>query len=223
MGSHASPQPQKDDRPWRLVLARRLRRRAVLTGAAAAAFAVVAAFTYVSMTFALRTLGSSGVTHGQRSVGCATGTCGSVRAASAMPNFTVQARARSTAGSRHHRPSPSPTPSTDLAPAAQTPSSEVSVGFSASKKWHGGFEGHLTIVNHGSAVITSWRIAITLPKDHVTSVWDAVEQIDGDVLVLTPTSWDPPISPGGSFSMYFVARGPTSSPTSCTYNGSPCA
>lgn len=221
MGSHASPQPERDRTPWRLALARRFRRRAVLTGAAAAAFAVVAAFTYVSMTYALRTLGSSGASRDQ-AVGCAPGGCGSMRAASAVPNFTV--RARSSAGaSRHHRPSPRPTPSADLAPIARAPAnSQVSIGFSASKKWHGGFEGQLTIVNHSSEIINTWRITITLPKDHVTSVWDAVEQIDGDALTLRPTSWDPPISAGGSLSMYFVARGPTTSPTSCTYNGSPC-
>jgi chitinase len=106
---------------------------------------------------------------------------------------------------------------------APPPPPAVTVTYAAVDQWGSGFEGRLTIVNHGTATISAWEIAISLPGDRVSSVWDAVGHVDGDVLILQPTTWDPPITPNGEMSVNFVADGPTTSPASCTYNGAACA
>ena len=99
----------------------------------------------------------------------------------------------------------------------------MTVSYSLVRQWHGRFEGELTIVNDGAATISAWEIAITLPMDQVLSVRDAVAGNDGDVLTLQPTSSDPSIPPGGELSIHFIAKGPTTSPASCTYDGAACA
>jgi cellulase/cellobiase CelA1 len=119
------------------------------------------------------------------------------------------------------RPTPAPSPTRTTAPKPPLPA--VTVGYTAVQRWNRGFEGKLTIVNHGAAAISAWQIAITLPGDRITSVWDAAGHVSGDVLILEPARWDPPVPPHGEMSVGFVAEGPTAAPTSCTFNGASCA
>jgi Cellulose binding domain len=194
--------------------------------ATAAGFVMVSGFSFLLVTFGLSYAGSGDPAH-DATAGCAVTLCGPTpQAASAIPDFPVSPTARpSGPASRHHRRLPTPAPSsgpTRHSPAPAPPAAPVKVTFTADKRWGSGFEGELTISNSTSAAISAWTIAITLPGDRVTSVWNADDRTSGDVLILEPTSWDPPIPPGGHEHVYFVAQGPTAAPTSCTYNGAAC-
>jgi hypothetical protein len=225
LGDHVSP-PPPNITPRYKALARRAGRHGLLVVALAAGFVILSGFSFLLVTFGLSYAGSSDPPQ-DATAGCAGTFCGPASpAASALPDFSVSPTARSgRSASLHHRHTAAPSPSsrpTLRRPAPATPAARVTVSYTADKRWNGGFEGELTISNNTNAMVSVWTIAITLPGDRVTSVWNAEGQSSGDLLVLKPTSWDPPIRPGGHESIYFVAKGPTVSPASCTYNGAAC-
>ena len=87
---------------------------------------------------------------------------------------------------------------------------------------NGGFKGELTIVNNGSRPIHGWTLSLDLPGDHVNRVWSADYHMVGDTLIMQPSPSQKTIAPGGTLIEHFIAHGTTTSPTSCTFNGSPC-
>ncbi len=226
MGNHASPLPD-DAVPWHIELARRLARRVLLAGALATCVAVVAVFSYASVALSLSYFGP-GRPAGNLTIGCTAPACGpgALAPTPIIPSFSAPASPahHATPKPSHtasHPPRPSPSPTHSVRVPAPPPT--VTVTYVARRRWDRGFEGGLTIANHGTASISAWEIAISLPGDWVSSVWDAVGRADGDVLILQPAPWDPAIPPGGELSVGFVADGPTTSPVTCTYNGAPCA
>lgn len=223
MGNHVSP-PPGDTVLWRTALARWIGGHGRLMVTAAAGFAVVAGFSFLVVTFALSYAGVSGPAQ-EKAIGCAGGVCGSSSpTATVMPDFMpapVATPHRSPHASRHHRPAAAP-PAPPPRATHSVPPVRVDIAYTIGKRWDGGFQGELTIFNHTSAAISGWKIAITLPGDRVTSVWNAEGQMSGDLLLLEPTSWDPPIQPGQRASIFFVAQGPTATPASCTFNGAAC-
>jgi Cellulose binding domain len=139
------------------------------------------------------------------------------------------------------RPSPlptatsSPTPTTSAPSQTPTPSSTptstqsrsptkgpVDVSYSVVHKWGNGFQGRFTIVNNGSKTVNGWEIAAVLPNDHVLTSWYATYHTNGDTLYLDPTLLQQTIAPGATLTENFTATGTTTTPTSCTFNGSPC-
>jgi Cellulose binding domain len=108
-------------------------------------------------------------------------------------------------------------------PATQTATRQpVVVVYTLVRSWNGGIQGELTIVNDGSTAITSWELSVTLSGDQIDSVGDTSYQAAGATLVLDARAGEAPIAPGASLSEYFTASGPTTSPSSCTFNGTPC-
>jgi len=118
------------------------------------------------------------------------------------------------------RPSRSRRPSPRVSPAPSLP--DVTVTFTTSHRWRDGFQGQLTIDNHGNAAVNGWQISIALPGDQVRFVWNARWQFDGGSLTLTPASSDQVIGPGASVVVNFFAVGGTTEPANCTFNGSAC-
>lgn len=84
------------------------------------------------------------------------------------------------------------------------------------------FDGKFTIVNNGTTPIDGWELAVVLPGDDVRSVSIGRFHTVGDTLYIDPSSSQPNIAPGQTITENFDARGPTTAPTSCTFNGSPC-
>ncbi|MGE5291411.1 MAG: cellulose binding domain-containing protein [Micromonosporaceae bacterium] len=224
MGNHVSPPPD-DAVPRRTALARWIGRHGRLMAAAAAGFAVVAGFSFLLVTFALSYADVSSPAQ-DKAIGCADRLCGPASpTATVMPDFLpspVAMPRRSARASRRHRHTATPSAPRPSA-SRSAPPVRVDIAYTADKRWDGGFQGELTISNHTSTVISRWKIAITLPGDRVSSVWNAQGQMSGDVLVLVPTSWDPPIRPGEHAHIFFVAQGPATNPASCTFNGAACA
>jgi hypothetical protein len=110
-------------------------------------------------------------------------------------------------------PSPSPTPTTV----------DATVTYTLDQRWPGGFQGHFTIVNNGSAPLTGWALTATLPGDSIDSVWSASYTVNGNQLTLTAPSGQPTIAPGASQSAYFTASGSTAKPTGCVFNNQACS
>jgi alpha-galactosidase len=123
-------------------------------------------------------------------------------------------------------PSPRPAPShrrRPSPPASPAPSGpDVTVTFSTSQHWGGGFQDQLTLDNQGGAPVNGWQLAITLPGDQVRFVWNARWQFDGGTLTLTPAPEDQVIQPGASVTVNFFALGGATEPGSCTFDGSAC-
>jgi hypothetical protein len=89
--------------------------------------------------------------------------------------------------------------------------------------WDGGFQGQLTIVNHTGSPLNGWQITIALPGDQVDTVWNADwQKAQGNSVIMTAASYDQSIAPGASQAVNFVAQGSTTSPASCTFDGSAC-
>jgi cellulose binding protein with CBM2 domain len=122
--------------------------------------------------------------------------------------------------SRTPSPSPSPSPTPTTAPAI----TDVTVTYTMPQQWYGGgFQGELTIVNHTNSALSSWQIVITMPNDHLYSVWNAEWQFgSGSSVTLTAASYDQVIEPGASQSVNFTGQGTSPIPTSCTFDGSAC-
>jgi cellulase/cellobiase CelA1 len=98
----------------------------------------------------------------------------------------------------------------------------VDVSYSLEHSWQGGFQGVFTIVNNGSTAVSGWELDAVLPGDQVEWVWSASWHMTGDTLVMTPPGDQATIGPGDTVTEHVTAQGSTTSPTSCTFNGSPC-
>jgi hypothetical protein len=96
------------------------------------------------------------------------------------------------------------------------------VTYSVVSQSDGGFGGRFIIVNDGSEAIDGWQLSVTLPGDDIKAVWDAKYHMSSGTLVMSPTASQEVIAPGGSLTENITAEGPTTTPTSCTFNGSPC-
>jgi cellulase/cellobiase CelA1 len=223
-----------------------LPRRWLLAAAAVVAgFTVVATAAFFTVTGALRDLVSSGPPR-EQAIGCVTPRCGvpsfspapiassvsahpvtrrlTPRAATPAPPHPRSRPPARRAAAAPGRPAVKPTPVASP-PVTARPAPVSSPAISAAittARWPGGYQAQLTIANHSSAMLSQWQLAIALGGDQVTSVWFAQAHVNGDVLVLRPTSWDAAIPPGGTLDLGFTALGPASGPGNCTVNGASC-
>jgi hypothetical protein len=117
---------------------------------------------------------------------------------------------------------PTPEPTATAGPSPVAAGATVTVAYSVPQHWDGGFQGEVTIVNHGDSAVNGWQIVITLPGDQVDTVWNAQWQQGGATLTMTPASYNQVLDPGASQSVNFVAKGNTTNPANCTFNGSAC-
>jgi hypothetical protein len=145
--------------------------------------------------------------------------------AAGPPRMRLRARsAPTTAPQAGATSAPAPAATSSPAPSAppSPPAGAATVTYALDQRWPGGFMGHFTIVNNGSAPVSGWVLAAALPGDHIDSVWNASYRSDGTTLTLTPAPWLPDIPPGASQSAYFTASGTTAWPTACTFNSQSC-
>jgi Cellulose binding domain len=125
------------------------------------------------------------------------------------------------ARSRSPRPSPSVSPAPSASPTPATVNATVT--YAVDQRWPGGFQGHFTIVNNGTAALSGWALTATLPGDQIESVWSASYSVAGNQLTLTAPSDQPAIAPGASQSAFFTASGSTAKPTGCVFNSQTCS
>ena len=101
----------------------------------------------------------------------------------------------------------------------------LAASYQAGTGWGTGYNGQYTITNPGTAAVTGWTLAFTLPAGTgVSSLWDGSYTDDGGRVTVTNDSWDATIQPGGTVTVGFVASssGAAAQPAGCTINGTPC-
>jgi hypothetical protein len=91
--------------------------------------------------------------------------------------------------------------------------------------WGTGYSGEYTITNKGTAAVTGWTLAFTLPKGTtLTSLWDGSYTDKGGQVTVKNAGWDATISPGETTTVGFEASssGTAGQPGDCTINGTAC-
>jgi hypothetical protein len=123
------------------------------------------------------------------------------------------------------RSSPAPTPTATPTPTPSPspgPQQSVKVTYAVVSQHPHSFQGQFTIVNDGNTAIKGWELVVVLPNDRIHAVWDGVFHVNGDTLYIDPSKSQQTIAPGATLIENLSAHGSTSTPTSCTFNGSAC-
>jgi aryl-phospho-beta-D-glucosidase BglC (GH1 family) len=104
---------------------------------------------------------------------------------------------------------PAPTPAPQPTPAPTSTSGpvgalNVTATFSVTNDWGGGFQGQLTLANHGTSAIASWRLEFDFAAQ-LNSIWDAqlVSHV-GNHYILSDAGYNATIAPGTSVSLGFT-------------------
>lgn len=63
----------------------------------------------------------------------------------------------------------------------------------------------LHVVNESNLEAETWTIAIQLENGTLSSLWNAVYELDGDLIRISPADWQPPLAPGATHTVYFMA------------------
>jgi hypothetical protein len=115
-------------------------------------------------------------------------------------------------------------PSVTLHDAANS-ATPLRASYQAGSSWGTGYSGQYTITNPGTAAVSGWTLAFTLPKGTaVSSLWDGSYTDNGGQVTVKSDSWDATVAPGGSVTVGFVTQSPGTAgqPAACTINGAPC-
>jgi hypothetical protein len=119
-------------------------------------------------------------------------------------------------------PAPAPSPSPTVQGSTVSTVSTVSVSYTVVQQWSDGWQGKYTIVNNGATAIDGWQLSTVLPGDVIDTTWAANFRTSGDILTMYPPSDQMTIAPGGSVVENFVAKGITTTPAGCVFNGAQC-
>ncbi|HSZ39909.1 MAG TPA: cellulose binding domain-containing protein [Trebonia sp.] len=106
----------------------------------------------------------------------------------------------------------------------------LEASYQAGSGWGTGYSGQYTITNPGSASVTGWTLAFTLPPGtSLTSLWDGSQSGNTGQVTVRNDSWDATIAPGATVTVGFEAKSSGSGssdtaerPGDCTINGAPC-
>jgi len=92
--------------------------------------------------------------------------------------------------------------------------------------WNNGLTEAITITNTGTAAVSSWQLAFTLPSGQtVTNAWNATITPAGGAVTAANVSYNAAIPVGGNTTFGFQAThtGNAAAPTAFTLNGSACS
>jgi hypothetical protein len=101
----------------------------------------------------------------------------------------------------------------------------LTVQYSTSSQWSGGFTANVVITDKSTTAINGWTLAYTYPGDQkITNAWNAAVTQSGEAVAATNLGYDAAIPVGGSTS--FGVQGTWTAgdavPTGFTLNGVPC-
>ncbi len=91
--------------------------------------------------------------------------------------------------------------------------------------WNTGLTAAITITNTGTAPVSNWSLAFTLPGGQtITSGWNATFSPSSGQVTARPMSYNPTIAPSASVGIGLQAThtGNAAEPMSFTLNGNPC-
>ncbi|WP_049570921.1 extracellular catalytic domain type 1 short-chain-length polyhydroxyalkanoate depolymerase [Nonomuraea sp. SBT364] len=121
-------------------------------------------------------------------------------------------------------PTVMPTITPTVTPTVTPPPGECRVTYTMNT-WNTGFTTAVTIANTGSAPVSAWSLAFTLPSGQsVTGAWNTTLSPSSGQVTARNVSYNGTIAPGASASFGFQAThsGNTAEPSAFTLNGTPC-
>ncbi|PZF83387.1 cellulose binding domain-containing protein, partial [Micromonospora deserti] len=72
--------------------------------------------------------------------------------------------------------------------------------------WQDGFQGEVTIMNHGSTPFAGWTATWTWPSGQsITQIWNATQNSSGSAVTVSNASWNGTIAPEGTTTFGFLA------------------
>jgi DUF1680 family protein len=111
--------------------------------------------------------------------------------------------------------SPGQSPSASQSPSSASPGVPGTCGgtFRTVNSWSGGFQGEVTVANHGSTALSGWSVAVTLPSGvSIASIWGGVASATSGSITVRNEAYNGTLAGGGSTTFGFVATG-TGTPT----------
>ena len=149
-----------------------------------------------------------------RSPACATG--GSTSGATVVPTPTGSASA--SAGATTAAP-------TTTAPTTTAPAGACAAAVSLDNSWPQGYQAAISLTNRGTSTLTDWVATWTVPAGvTLNNGWYATVTQSGTQMRAEAPSWSPTLAPGASWSVGFIANGPSSPlPSAVQLNGVGCA
>jgi endo-1,4-beta-xylanase len=116
---------------------------------------------------------------------------------------------------------------TGTLPSRKPPESAVprvlTVQYTVSDRWKGGFTAHLRITNIGSQPVEGWLVNLRLPSGvKVIQAWSANVTQSATAVTLRSQPWNTYLGPGAAINFGFQATGSAVLPDSCTVNHAPC-
>ncbi|WP_405583589.1 lytic polysaccharide monooxygenase [Streptomyces sp. NBC_01190] len=71
--------------------------------------------------------------------------------------------------------------------------------YAITSAWSGGFQGEVTVMNHGTSPSSHWKTTWTLGTGtQINSVWNGAQSISGGVITVTNAAYNGTIPPGGA-------------------------
>ncbi|MFB6531466.1 cellulase family glycosylhydrolase [Streptomyces sp. NPDC056399] len=107
--------------------------------------------------------------------------------------------------------------------AAAAPS--CTVEYSVAGQWAGGYQGAVTVTNHGAA-LNGWSLGFAFPAGQVVSQgWGGTWSQSGTGVTVVNESWNAALATGAKVTGGFIASwsGANTAPTAFTLNGAPCS
>lgn len=97
------------------------------------------------------------------------------------------------------------------------------IAFRVTRRLPKGFAGTATITNRGGQPINGWLLGFKIPNTRVLSLANAVVVKKGRVAWVKSPAQAPPLRPGHSVRVVFIAQGPVGKPSVCKFNRLACS
>lgn len=109
-------------------------------------------------------------------------------------------------------PDDSPPSPTSPPPSPTTPpphSGDCMAVYKVVGAWSGGFQGEVTIMNHGATSFAGWKATLVWPSGQtVNSLWNGSYTTSGSTTTVTNAAWNGTVAPEGTTSFGFLASSP---------------
>ncbi|MET8359481.1 lytic polysaccharide monooxygenase [Micromonospora sp. NPDC005171] len=109
-------------------------------------------------------------------------------------------------------PPPTDPPPTDPPPTTPPPTTPPPAGgdcmavYKVSSTWQGGFQGEVTIMNHGSTPFSGWTASWTWPNGQaISQIWGATQTTSGSTVTATNVAYNGTVAPEGTTTFGFLA------------------
>ncbi|MFF6956895.1 lytic polysaccharide monooxygenase [Streptomyces sp. NPDC008317] len=96
--------------------------------------------------------------------------------------------------------------------------------YAVSNSWSGGFQGQVTVMNHGASPSSHWKVNWTLGTGtQITSLWNGVQSVSGGSISVTNAAYNGTIPPDGASTTFGFTANSTGNNTpigsiTCTFS-----